>query len=203
MHHAAAAVPNVIPPPPTASPLDSTWRAAPGDEPDTDFQLLGLPTVDENDAPAGSHPLRSARVAIRRRTATGRPSDHGTLCETFSAARHQDPRSLPVLAMLEHARTERESRALRRNMPGAVSILASWILRTAPGNRSRWYGCCLPRTRFGIGPPGRPESASLASDSGSSMGESIRAGSEPGPAAAAPHIIPSFAGARTTVTATS
>lgn len=90
----------------------------PSDEPDTDFQLLGLPTVDETDAQRARIPfevlasqfvdeLRQGDRPTTERYARRFPLHAARIREVF-----------PVLAMLEHARTERESRALRRNMPG-------------------------------------------------------------------------------------
>ncbi|MFM7055379.1 MAG: serine/threonine-protein kinase [Planctomycetota bacterium] len=91
----------------------------PEDRPDTDFQLLGLPTVSEDDALRAQAPfdLLASQFVDELRQG-GRPSVE-RYARRFPphAARIRDV--FPVLELLEHARLERESRALRRNMPGA------------------------------------------------------------------------------------
>ncbi|MFM8475994.1 MAG: serine/threonine protein kinase, partial [Planctomycetaceae bacterium] len=100
----------------TASPADNHENT---DNPDTDFQLLGLPTVSDDDTLRSRVPFELlASQFVEELRQGGRPS-----IERFArrfpphAARIQDV--FPVLAMLEHARLDRESRALRRNMPGS------------------------------------------------------------------------------------
>lgn len=92
--------------------------APPGDNSETDFQLLGLPTVGEHDALRARVPFELlASQFVEELRQGGRPS-----IERY--ARRFPPHAprildvFPMLAMLEGARVERESRALRRNMPG-------------------------------------------------------------------------------------
>ena len=97
----------------TASPAESSENL------DTDFQLLGLPTVSEDNALRSRVPFELlASQFVEELRQGGRPSVE-RYARRFPphAARIQEV--FPVLAMLEHARLDRESRALRRNMPGS------------------------------------------------------------------------------------
>lgn len=103
----------------TASPAENAENAENAGSLDTDFQLLGLPTVSDDDALRSRVPFELlASQFVEELRQGGRPS-----IERFArrfpphAARIREV--FPVLAMLEHARLNRESRALRRNMPGA------------------------------------------------------------------------------------
>lgn len=91
----------------------------PGDEPDTDFQLLGLPTVDENDAQRARIPFEVLASQFVDELRQGDRPTTERYARRFPLHATRIREVFPVLAMLEHARTERESRALRRNMPGA------------------------------------------------------------------------------------
>lgn len=101
----------------TASPDDRSDTST--DRSDTDFRLLGVPIVSDDEALRSRVPfdllasqfvdeLRQGSRPSIERYARRFPPHAGNIREVF-----------PVLALLEHARLDRESRALRRNMPGA------------------------------------------------------------------------------------
>ena len=89
----------------------------PNDE--TGFQLLGLPATDDESAQRARAPfelLVSQFVEELRRG--GKPSVE-RYARRFPPHADKIREVFPVLAMLETARLDRESRSIRRNMPGS------------------------------------------------------------------------------------
>ena len=90
---------------------------SPNDE--TGFQLLGLPAADDQSAQRARAPfelLVSQFVEELRRG--GKPSVE-LYARRFPPHAERIREVFPVLAMLETARLDRESRSIRRNMPGS------------------------------------------------------------------------------------
>lgn len=89
------------------------------DESHSDFQLLGLPVADEADSLRARVPFELlASQFVDELRAGGRPSvDHYARRFPPHASRIREV--FPVLALLELARVNKESRAMRRNMPGS------------------------------------------------------------------------------------
>jgi len=89
------------------------------DSEETGFQLLGLPAEDEQSGQRARAPLEmlvSQFVEELRRG--GRPSIE-LYARRFPPHAERIREVFPVLAMLERARLDRESRSIRRNMPGS------------------------------------------------------------------------------------
>lgn len=88
------------------------------DESDSDFQLLGLPVSDEADLLRARVPFELlASQFVDELRSGSRPSvEHYARRFPPHAAKIREV--FPVLAMLELARVNKESRAMRRNMPG-------------------------------------------------------------------------------------
>jgi serine/threonine protein kinase len=89
------------------------------DSDETGFQLLGLPAEDDESGQRARAPfemLVSQFVEELRRG--GRPSIE-LYARRFPPHAERIREVFPVLAMLERARLDRESRSIRRNMPGS------------------------------------------------------------------------------------
>lgn len=121
----------------TASPAENAENAENAGSLDTDFQLLGLPTVSDDDALRSRVPFELlASQFVEELRQGGRPS-----IERFArrfpphAARIREV--FPVLAMLEHARLNRESRSAaeyaRAPFPSPVSVSANCSKKSAAG----------------------------------------------------------------------
>lgn len=101
----------------------SIWYAprmnvpSPGDNEDTEFQLLGLPVNDD------SHPLRAREPFELLVSQFVDELRHGKKPSVELYARRFPPHAarirdvFPVLAMLEHTRIAKEAQSIRRNMP--------------------------------------------------------------------------------------
>ena len=93
---------------------------AQGDNSETGFELLGLPVVGEGEVLRAREPFELlASQFVEELRGGGRPSaEHYARRFPVHAGRIREV--FPVLAMLEGARLSRESRAMRRNMPGSI-----------------------------------------------------------------------------------
>lgn len=89
----------------------------PASSDDTDFQLLGLPTSDENADLRARIPFEMLASQFVDDLRHGRKPSVELFARRFPPHAAQIKEVFPVLAMLENARIDRESRSMRRNMP--------------------------------------------------------------------------------------
>ncbi|MFO0977561.1 MAG: serine/threonine-protein kinase [Planctomycetaceae bacterium] len=84
---------------------------------DTEFQLLGLPTSDEDAELRARIPFEMLASQFVDDLRHGRKPSVDLFARRFPIHAAQIREVFPVLAMLENARIDRESRSMRRNMP--------------------------------------------------------------------------------------
>ncbi|MBL8809062.1 MAG: serine/threonine protein kinase [Planctomycetaceae bacterium] len=84
---------------------------------DTEFQLLGLPMSDENADLRARIPFEMLASQFVDDLRHGRKPSVELFARRFPPHAAQIKEVFPVLAMLENARIDRESRSMRRNMP--------------------------------------------------------------------------------------
>jgi serine/threonine protein kinase len=90
---------------------------APGDNGDTEFQLLGLPTNDDSHALRSREPFELLVSQFVDELRTGKLPSVELYARRFPPHAARIREVFPVLAMLEHARIAKEGQSIRRNMP--------------------------------------------------------------------------------------